>query len=70
MRDNTSSDSTSTKKAKKAIRVTDEDNHDAKGEMSLSDQVSKGRVEDVQSKLGKDKDHEYSLRSRGKIVKS
>ena len=69
MRDNTG-DSTSTKKAKRTIRDTYTVNHDAKGGMELTDAKPKGHVEDNQSDSVKDKDHEYKLRSRGRIVKS
>ena len=44
--------------------------HDAKGGMELTDAKPKGYVEDNVSESVKDKDHEYNLRSRGKIVKS
>ena len=45
-------------------------NHDAKGGMELTDAKPKGHVEDNRSESVKDKDHEYNLRSRGRIVKS
>ena len=45
-------------------------NHDAKGGMELTDAKPKGHVEDNRSESVKDKDHEYKLRSRGRIVKS
>ena len=63
-------DSTSTKKTKRTIRDTCRVNHDAKGGMELTDAKPKGYVEDNVSESVKDKDHEYNLRSRGKIVKS
>ena len=69
MRDNTG-DSTSTKKTKRTIRDTYRVNHDAKGGMELTDPKPKGHVEDNRSESVKDKDDEYNLRSRGRIVKS
>ena len=47
-----------------------ETSHDVKGGMELTDAKPKGHVEDNRSESVKDKDHEYKLRSRGRIVKS
>ena len=44
-------------------------NHDAKGGMELTDAEPKGHVEDNRYEFA-DKDHEYNLRSCGRIVKS